>query len=637
VTINDGATGPAHSASFTSTANVYAPGELQLSPTGIGFGNHLLGTTSASQTLTVTNPGNSSVTVTSAMGGGDTTQFLVANNTCTGSLGPLGTCTVDFSFKPTTVGDKQARFNVNSAQFGTLAVVLSGTGAGPSCASTAITPTPSSPQNVGTPVSLGATSLGCPGTPQYQFWLRVPVKGWVIVKPFSASNSFSWNTTTYAAGTYLTGVWVKDVNSAKKYDAYAFGTFTLQFPNCTSTTVASSVDSPQSAGTTITFTATKVGCPNALFQWWVRDAAGVWSIVPGKDFAHSSTTLVWNTTGLVDGTYQVGVWAKQTGSTNSYDAYNFMTYTLTPTPVGGTTLCKAVLVKGDVLSPQVAGATVNFTATPYGCDTPQYRWWVRDTAGVWTVVPGNDYGAGTTMYAWATGSLPAGTYQVGVWARQTGSAASYEAYNFITFTVTPAPANRVCSSVGASPDLASPQGSGTTITFTAAAIGCTGPDYQFYVAAPGGAFIAVGPYALTNQFVWHTDGYVAGPYQVGVWARHVGGTVSYEAFAIITFQLTGTPCSSLTVDTSPGLRVSHGATTINFIATAIGCANPIFRFYLRTGTGAYHVVQAYGSSNSYTLHLNTAAVGPWSMIVIAEDVTSPVVYDAFAGTDFNVV
>jgi hypothetical protein len=36
----------------------------------------------------------------------------------------------------------------------------------------------------------------------------------------------------------------------------------------------------------------------------------------------------WSTAGLASGTYQVGVWARQAGSTNSYDAYFIGTYTL---------------------------------------------------------------------------------------------------------------------------------------------------------------------------------------------------------------------------------------------------------------------------------------------------------------------
>jgi hypothetical protein len=34
----------------------------------------------------------------------------------------------------------------------------------------------------------------------------------------------------------------------------------------------------------------------------------------------------WNTSGLAPGTYQVGVWAREGGSTNRYDAYFIGTY-----------------------------------------------------------------------------------------------------------------------------------------------------------------------------------------------------------------------------------------------------------------------------------------------------------------------
>jgi hypothetical protein len=611
---------------------------LQASPTGAGYGGQLLGTASAAQAITVTNTGDFSTQVNAAVDTGDISQFHMVDNTCASViLASTGTCTAHYTFNPTTAGDKQARFNIRSPGFGTLAVVLSGTGVSASCSSTAIdTGGVTSPQNVGTPITLGGTELGCPGTPLYQFWLRVPVTGWVIVKPFSVpGNSFLWDTTTYKPGTYLIGVWVKDSASTKSYDAYAFSTFTLQFPYCSSTNVTTSTLSPQPSGTTVNFAASNdAACPTPTYQWWVRNAAGVWSIaVP---FTSGTNAFAWDTTGLVDGTYQIGAWIKEGGSPNSYDGYSFVTFTVaTPT---GTTNCQAGNVSASVPSPQSIGTAVTFTSAPASCSAPQFKWWVRDTAGIWAIV--KDYPVGTATYDWPTGSLPAGTYQVGVWVRQTGSTASYQAYSFITYTLTLAPASRPCSSVNITPDVTSPQSPGSPVNFTAAALGCTvAPDYKFWLLPPGGVWTVVQNYGGGPAFPWTTTGLAQGPYQVGVWARRTGSTFTYEAFAFITFQLqvVYTACTTVTVTTSPGQVVSQGPTSIVFTATASGCPSQRYKFFLRTGSGGYIPVGPYGSANTLTLALNTAARTTWNMVVQAEDAASPAAYDSFAVTDFRVI
>ena len=165
----------------------------------------------------------------------------------------------------------------------------------------------------------------------------------------------------------------------------------------------------------------------------------------------------------------------------------------------------------------------------------QVRAWVRDLAGNWAMK--QDYNVPGNTFSWQTGSLPAGTYLAGVWARDTGSMASYEAYSFITFTLYNPP-QQVCTSVNIAPDLASPRAPGTPVTFTATANGCDNATYEFFVAPPGGSFAVAQGWGGTNTFNWNTDGLSPGPWQVGVWARQQGSSATYESFAFITYQLT---------------------------------------------------------------------------------------------------
>ena len=117
---------------------------------------------------------------------------------------------------------------------------------------------------------------------------------------------------------------------------------------------------------TVTFTASALSCTTPLYQWWVRDPNGNWSIPTGRDFAHSSTTFSFSTGGLAPGIYQVGVWARDQHSPATFDAYWISTYTLLGNGVTG-----AACVSADLSAPQSPesgpGVTVNLTATSTGC------------------------------------------------------------------------------------------------------------------------------------------------------------------------------------------------------------------------------------------------------------------------------
>jgi hypothetical protein len=74
---------------------------LSLSPGGLGFGNQVLGTTSAGKSVTITNITSSSISLSSIAPSGD---FTVTASTCGASLGVGGHCSVTLAFKPSVVG-----------------------------------------------------------------------------------------------------------------------------------------------------------------------------------------------------------------------------------------------------------------------------------------------------------------------------------------------------------------------------------------------------------------------------------------------------------------------------------------------------------------------------------------------------
>jgi hypothetical protein len=111
---------------------------IGLSPSSLSFGNQTINTTSAAQSVTITNTGTANLTVSGvAVSGSDSTQFA-QTNTCAAALAPNATCTVSVTFTPTSSGGKNASLSVTHDAPGSPSVIgLSG-----SSTTDAITVTP---------------------------------------------------------------------------------------------------------------------------------------------------------------------------------------------------------------------------------------------------------------------------------------------------------------------------------------------------------------------------------------------------------------------------------------------------------------------------------------------------------------
>ena len=106
---------PATSQTVTLTGTVPAPA-LTLTPTSINFGNTTRGTTSAAQSVTVSNSGTAAMTISSiTLTGTSAAMYTIASNTCGASLAAGASCTVTVSFAPsrgTNTGTKSASLSV---------------------------------------------------------------------------------------------------------------------------------------------------------------------------------------------------------------------------------------------------------------------------------------------------------------------------------------------------------------------------------------------------------------------------------------------------------------------------------------------------------------------------------------------
>lgn len=150
VVVTDDASGSPQTVSLTGTGFTPTP-IVSFSPTSLSFANQIVGTSSASQPITLTNTGNSSLTVTSLTASGDFSQ----TNNCGASLAASASCTINVTFTPTVQGARVGSITlVDNAAGSPHTVGLTGTGVAPG-----VTFNPSS-------LTFPSQAIGVPSTPQ---------------------------------------------------------------------------------------------------------------------------------------------------------------------------------------------------------------------------------------------------------------------------------------------------------------------------------------------------------------------------------------------------------------------------------------------------------------------------------------
>jgi hypothetical protein len=104
--------------------NVPAP--LVISPASLDFGVHALGSESEPQTITISNPGDATVTVEDVLLSG---MDFSEKTDCGKTLVPAASCTVQVSFKPVIPGQRIGNVDITGLDSGSPHfVALIGTG-----------------------------------------------------------------------------------------------------------------------------------------------------------------------------------------------------------------------------------------------------------------------------------------------------------------------------------------------------------------------------------------------------------------------------------------------------------------------------------------------------------------------------
>lgn len=130
LTIVDNAADSPQSVALSGTG--LAPAAVSLSPSSLVFAGQVIGTTSAAQTVTLTNVGGSNLNITNFQA---SLPFAQTNN-CPASLAAGANCTISVAFTPQTAGHANGGVTLfDNAGGSPQSVILSGTGLKPATAS----------------------------------------------------------------------------------------------------------------------------------------------------------------------------------------------------------------------------------------------------------------------------------------------------------------------------------------------------------------------------------------------------------------------------------------------------------------------------------------------------------------------
>jgi Abnormal spindle-like microcephaly-assoc'd, ASPM-SPD-2-Hydin len=126
ITITDNAAGSPQSVNLTGTGVAVAAPVVSLNPASLTFASQLVSTTSAAQSVTLSNTGNATLNITSIVPSGD----YADTTTCVATLAAGGaSCTISVTFTPTAAGTRTGAVAITDNAAGSPHIIsLTGTG-----------------------------------------------------------------------------------------------------------------------------------------------------------------------------------------------------------------------------------------------------------------------------------------------------------------------------------------------------------------------------------------------------------------------------------------------------------------------------------------------------------------------------
>jgi hypothetical protein len=287
-----------------------------VSPASLAFGNASVGTVSAPQTLTLSNPGTGTLAFTLAFTGTFSRPAAAAGGTCASPLAAASTCTINVVFSPTAA----------TAATGTLAITAT-------------------PAVTGSPVSLTGTGVAPAGA--VSVTPAALTFGNVTISDTSAAQTLTLVNTTAAA---VTGIGVSASTGFSRPTGTAGGTCTatLNAPTAPATSVSCTINvvfTPTALGNatgTLTLTSTVAGLTIAGSPVALSGVGVIPALITPLDTFNRAAAPQLNATGFpwlqLGATTTAALQVFDTGPADPTTGVAYCNNTGTPVacPVGGT-------------------------------------------------------------------------------------------------------------------------------------------------------------------------------------------------------------------------------------------------------------------------------------------------------------
>jgi hypothetical protein len=166
ITVADNATGSPQTVALTGTG--YGIPSPTITPASLTFASTNIGSTAATQTVTLKNSGTDTLAISSIAVTGVNAGDFSQTNTCSTTLAPAASCVVTVSFKPTASGSRGAAVtftdNANNVAGATQSAALTGTGVAVPTAAAAPTSLTFPSTSIGVASSVMSSTLSNSGT-----------------------------------------------------------------------------------------------------------------------------------------------------------------------------------------------------------------------------------------------------------------------------------------------------------------------------------------------------------------------------------------------------------------------------------------------------------------------------------------
>jgi len=215
------------------------------------------------------------------------------------------------------------------------------------------------------------------------------------------------------------------------------------------------------------------------------------------------------------------------------------------------------------------------------------------------------------------------------------------AYNRMGAVSAPsAPVAAFTTAVGLTASASGTVAPGTTTTWTATpAPGSPALQYQFWMLS-NGSWQVVRAYSASPTFTWTPAMADVGSHALQVWARQVGSSANWEAYAGTgMFEVAARPftVTALTASAVSPFLTGQPVQFSAVVEPADLTAALEYQFWLLDkATSTWSIVRPYGSGNTFTFNPGWDQAGAYAMQVWARYPGTTVRYAGWLGTEFRV-